>query len=56
MRPANALRRYVPVWLACVVAAYLLRYVGGLNWPAVALSALLFVIGATLVVRSSTAS
>ena len=56
MRPANALRRYVPVWLACVVAAYLLHYAGGLSWPAVALSALLFIAGATLIVRASTAS
>ena len=56
MRPANALRRYVPAWLACVVAAYLLRHVGGLGWPEVALSALLFAAGATLIVRSAAAS
>jgi hypothetical protein len=56
MRPPNALRRYVPAWLACVAAAFLLHYVGGLSWPAVALSALLFVAGATLIVRSSTVS
>ena len=51
--PMNKLARYIPAWLACVVAAFLLRS-AGLGWPAVMLSALLFVAGATLIVRSST--